>query len=276
VRIFLTSDSAKGEHVFRDILHSLGHQVEEPASAGAGALLANQDSIADLVIAVLWASRPSQQRRSAVLVEIGIAIGRNVPVLLVTKPGVLLPALVGVPRLVAQDNVDGLLAVQVDLFIRGLQQAPMRTPFKSRGPSTGPHADLARTAGLEFEDSVEALLRSAAVEVLKPDSQSDTRADFTLYFSGDDADLGVVLIETKAFTASSSTDVLRRSANQLSAYVASSRASFGLVIYKGPARKVATAPLVAAISLDDLRFELAERSLVDVLRRARNEAIHGR
>jgi len=276
MRIFLTSDSDHGREVMREILHELGHSVEDPATSGAGALLASQDLIADAVIAVLWAARSTKQRNAAVLVEIGIAIGRDLPVLLVTKPTAMLPALVGVPRLTAENNLDGLLGVQVDLFLQGLEKAPKKSWSRSTLSPSGPHADLSRTVGLKFEETVGALLQSTGSEIMKPSPRSGPRADFTLYFYGDDSDLGVVLVETKAFRSGSSSSNLRMSARQLSEFVARSSAGLGLLIYDGPPRKDLTAPLVAAMSLDELRNELSTRSLVDVLRRARNEAIHGR
>src|SRR3979490_3184600 len=99
MRVFLTSDSVLGTNVVRQLLVRGGHTVEEPTTAGAGALLASADWSADVAIAVMWAKRPPRQRFEAILVEIGIAIGRNVQVLLLTRREIALPSLTGVPRI---------------------------------------------------------------------------------------------------------------------------------------------------------------------------------
>jgi hypothetical protein len=252
-----------------------GHVVEDPTTEGAGALLAGGDLDVDAFVAVFWLARAPQRQRSALFVEIGIAIGRGVPVLLVTKPNLKVASLAGLPRIVATDDPDPIFDVQIELFLEGVYKKIDQPTFK-RSSDGSPHAPLARTQGLDFEKSVDALLSSSAVEFMKSTGARDDRADFTLYFSGDDGDLGVVLVEAKNWSRPPSGALLRDTLLRLSDQVLRSGAGLGLLVVSEHIEKIPATPLVAVASIDELRLQLAERSLPGMLRRARNESIHGR
>jgi hypothetical protein len=298
MRVFLTSDSVRGSDMVRSILTSQGHEVQEPVSAGAGALLAGHGWTADAVVAVFLASRPPPQRLGAVLVEIGIALGRRVPVLVVAKPSLTMPFLSGTPRVDYGGDGD-LLAAQLGLLLHGVEMGSPGSgsshPASSATPSTsttrsvpssaGPSLRSAQLTGLEFEQAVSDVLASTGAEVLQEGqraSQPD-RADFTLYFPSHPKDLGVVLVEAKSFVGhpdhprdpATRRRALREAAYQLSLQVISTGAGLGVLVYDGHTQHVPPTPLTVAISLEELARLLTERPLDEVLRRARNEAIHG-
>lgn len=259
----------------REALQRLGHEVEGPTALGAGALLNIDNVPLEALVAVLW-SKSSNRRSTAVLVEIGIAIGRHVPVLLITKPGVAVPALHGIPRVLVSDGKDDLLGIQIDLFLQGAaRNLPKRYPSRTAiGQPVAPA--LLATQGRRLEDVIGDLFRSTGQELVKSSAIVDDRADFTLYFSPDKGDLGVVLVEVKEWSQRASRAGLRQAALQLSDQVVRAGAGLGVLIYNGPTVQFTGAPLVAAVSFDELSGELSHRTLVEVLRRARNESIHGR
>jgi hypothetical protein len=273
--VFLTSDSPRAERSVKAALQKLGHEVEGPTALGAGALLDVESFPPGALVAVLW-SKSSNRRSTAVLVEIGIAIGRHIPVLLVTKPGVALPALQGIPRVLASDGEDELLDVQIDLFLQGAARNRPKGPAPKADIGQPVAPALLATRGRRLEEVIGDLFRSTGQELLKSSSMADDRADFTLYFGPENGDLGVVLVEVKEWSQRVPREGLRQAALRLSDQVVLAGAGLGVLIYNGPTVSFTGAPLVAAVSFDDLSGELHQRTLVEVLRRARNESIHGR
>ena len=279
MRGFLTSDSKAGWSILRRILEGKGHSVAEPTDSGAGALLASSEVQADAVIAVMLASSPPLQRRAAVLVEIGIAVGRSIPTLIISKPGLPLPSLAGVPRMDADLKDAATLELKVDLFLQGVRDgAPRDLPESAKiGATPVSRAAAAQLSSLELEERVGRLLVAAGSSFLENEnSPRSTGPDYALYLQGHETDVGMVLVEVKA--VSRSTDPrrrLREAATQLSAYVLTARAALGLLVYDGPTLRIPATPLVVAMSLDELTAQLESSALPSILRRARNRAIHG-
>ncbi len=281
MRVFLTSDSVPGAQAIRDQLELLGHQVQEPTTLGAGALLAAAEWSSDVVVAVLWQRRPPRQRREAILVEVGIALGRGLPVLLVSRRGLALPALVGVSRIDTDLNSAvgvSLLKTQLSLFLRGAQLHPPHwhpPTIRPSGVSTGTRP-APQTAGLEFEEQVGAVLRATGSEVLAEVqlARPDDGADFAVYFPPHESGLGIVLVEAKQVTGPHASRRLREAADQLSQRVLSAHAGVGLLVHSGRGMRLPSYPLVVTMSLEELSGRLEAAPLPEVLRQARNEAIH--
>lgn len=280
MRVFLTSDSRAGRSTVRRILEVQGHSVVDPDDSGAGALLASNDSQADAVVAVMLASRPPLQRRAAVLVEIGIAVGRSIPTLIISKPGLPLPSLAGVPRMEADLSDTEMLDLKVDLFLQGAREGVPRRPPKTTsagGNNPLPRAAIAAFRGLELEEMVGRLLVEGGSSLLRSErSLRGGVADYALYLQGHETDIGMVLVEVKSVVQSAEPRRrLREAASRLSALVLEASAALGLLVYDGPTLRLHTTPLVVAMSVDELATQLESTPLPVILRRARNRAIHG-
>ena len=279
MRVFLTSDSKAGRSALRQILEGHGHLVEEPSDFGAGALLASTDAHADAVIAVVLAGRPPLQRRAAVLVEVGIAVGRSIPTLIISRPGLQLPSLAGVPRMEADLEDLATLDLKVDLFLEGVRDGAPSKPPKSAQSGIAPvaRAAMAQHTGLELEEMVGRLLLAAGSNLIENErSPRSDGPDYALYLQGHETDVGMVLVEVKAVRQSAEPRRrLREAAVELSSQVLTARAALGLLVYDGPSVTDSSTPLVVAMSVDDLTAQLENAALPVILRKARNRAIHG-
>lgn len=281
MRVLITADSATARRKLQAIVESGGHTVLDATELGAGALLAAAVWDADAVVAGLFARRPSQQQRSAVLVETGIALGRGTPVLLLTRENVPVPALTGVPRIEASLDDPETLALKLDLFLQGVRGGAPRQPAAGIVTSSKQRPQPTNYAtGYELERTVADLLASSGSVLfteLRPNSPSD-RPDLAFYVKGSEIDLGLILVEVKRINTAEWSRRLRDASHQLARYVAQANAGLGLVVYDGdkvPLQRRTLAPQIVAISLANLRGELLERPLEDIVRRLRNEAIHG-
>lgn len=283
MRIFVTSDSLQGANAVGELLKFDRHHVDTPQTAGAGALLASGNWSADAVIAVMSLKKPPKQRFDAILVEVGIAVGRGIPVLLLTRRDLPLPSLAGVPRIDSDIgtalDAGSLLRTQIRLFLEGIRSDSPRRTSDVGSPPQGPALSMhpPQNAGQAFEQKVGDLLRGTGSEVLSEVRAADSsqRADFAIYLPGQEAELGIVLVEAKAFSPSANTrSLLREAAQRLSIQVINARAGLGLLVYDGERVKLPTTPLVVAMTLTELTNRLTGTSLPDALRQARNEAIH--
>lgn len=249
---------------------------------GAGALLSTALWNVDAVVCGLFSARPQLQQRSAVLVEVGIALGRDTPVLLLTREGIQTPALTGLPRIEASLADPETLALKLDLFLQGVSggvpRKPASTALNLRKPKPSP---TSRVNGPALEKAVAEILAGSGSAVLTEVGAdfSNVRPDLAFYLEGREADLGLILVEVKQLSSSSDAQRRIRDASfELAHYVAQTNAGLGLVVYDGKsfARQPRTSgSLVAAISLAELRQELTLRPIGDLIGRLRNEAIQG-
>jgi hypothetical protein len=279
MRILVVADSANARRRLQHALVSIGHTILDPMEFGAGALLATSAWHADAVVAGLFAARPSQQQRSAVLVEIGIALGRSAPVLLLTRPGTQPPALLGLPRVDANLEDADTLGIKLELLLQGVSHGAPRE-FMA-GPSLQRQQGLPspRYSAQTLEREVTELLTSNGSTFLKEsDSKNRPRGfDFAFHLESGDLQFGLVLVEVKRLAVGDRGRLLD-AAKILGQQVAASGAGLGLVVYESdspmPMRRN-LAPLVAAISVQQLREELLNRPIEEVIGRLRNEAVHG-
>lgn len=284
MRVLVISDTDAGRRRIIGLLESAGYDTVDPAAVGAGALLANADWQADATIGVLLDRRPTIQKSSAVMLELGIALGRTLPTLIVGRTPKRFPALTGLPFVNA--SLDGFeeqldLELKVELFLEGVRMnAPRQvghfvTATATRSPAILPRA----RRGSMLEEQVAELLVAAGARVLSPEAAgpSDVRPDLTLLVEGLESRLGLVLVEVSGATSSDQTGRLRSKVDQLAEYVARSGAGLGLLILDG-AEPPAGNPyrqLVATLTISQLRQQLAEVGLSAMLLQLRNSAIHG-
>ncbi|MDQ0375978.1 hypothetical protein [Cellulomonas humilata] len=284
--VLVISDSKSGRSLVTRVLTNLGHRVVDAGTAGVGTQLASRSWQADVAVAALVAAQPTRLRFGAVGVELGIALGRGVPILLVAKPGLSVPFLYGIPRVdYADDEV--LLAAQLELLLSGVSAGARREVFQRPKSPTSmpleppPSKDLGRARS--FEREIGSLLKSHAGEdvviyegAALPDDVSEV--DFAVLFPEEGSDLRVVLVEVKSGARtkdpSASRRILIESARKLSERVRVSRSGLGLLVYDGEAINLPTTPMTVALSLRQLESRLALEPFDQVLRRARNEAIH--
>jgi hypothetical protein len=219
---------------------------------------------------------------TAVLVEIGIAIGMGLPVLVIAPPGSPIPAALGdviVVRSAANDRE--ALQLPLKLFVRTEASHPSPAPVSS---ASHEQADLAvfrerlatlqetKNSGRELVGLVADLLRYSGAQVEEQPSWGEGwRPDIALAIPDEEGRLGTVIVELKS---SRDRKVLESAASQLVEYVLALRGGLGVLLYPGPELELPTVPMTVTLSLDRLLTELTGRPLADVLIRARNEAIH--
>lgn len=240
------------------------------------------------MVAALVAGRSSRQRYGAVNVELGIALERGLPILLVAKSGLSLPFLAGIPR-VDFANDEDLLVTQLDLLLQALREGSPREAL-SRTRVSSPRLQSASQSSLTavaharaIEARVGDLLQSHAgagaaiyANLELPDGVGE--ADFAIYLPTSAFDLGVVLVEVKAGSRARSKPAARafltNASQRLSQRVRASRSGLGLLVYEGDAVSLPTTPMTIALSIDELERRLSVAPLGQALRQARNEAIH--
>jgi hypothetical protein len=240
----------------------------------------------DAAVAVL---PPGGVGLSAVQVEVGIALGRGLPLLLIVPPDTLPPAGLSDIRYVkaSLDN-RAALKLHIGIFFRSLSASP--TPGSDRVLRASPLSPQTATAfqqqlrairedppqarGVGFEHLVLELLRAGGAMV-EQDKRLEGPADVdaVAVIPGEEERLGPLLVEVKHYASSPR---LRKAERQLQSRVLSRGGGLGLLIYDSPEWRAPeqTTPLVLTLRADDLVRELEQWPLADVLVRARNEAIH--
>ena len=245
---------------------------------GSGGRLAPAVRPDDRLLAVLQGSSVGN---AAVLIEIGIAIGRGLPILVVATQESTTPAMltdVFVVRCKTDDSAKLILPLK--LFLRS---EPHELPPHPAARLHRPDIDRFRgrldsvvkdnpRRGLEFERLVADLFRQLGAHV---EEQSQVpiggRPDLAIFIPGEEEQLGMVIIELKF---GNSIDSLGRAANQLQRFVLEIGSGLGLLLYTGQERPLPTWPMVVALSMDRFLSELEHYGLAEILVRVRNEAIH--
>lgn len=267
-------------------------EVELTSNIGAGVALASVNlERFSLAIAVI----PSEHGYSAtslpaIYVEIGVATGRGLPLLVISEsPGQPLPALAGLTMVVTEFGNYEAQRLQIGLFLRQIGTTQYSQPVQAPVPSGRPisvdysarlneiRESSAGLRALAFEQLVGDLLRGAGAQVEQSMSgPGDLGVDAAAFIPGEEGRLGTVMIQVKSGTLQGHT--LRVDELKLSTLVARARAGLGLLVYDRiapDARKIPNAPLVSRLGIDELLTELEIRPLSAVLTEARNRAVHG-
>jgi len=289
--------STKGSPI-ADLLTVLTEQGLDAVSStnlGAGALLGMAD-LEEVTCAVAVLPEPTGDIRpvppglAAILVEIGIAVGRGIPTLIIIDPDrPLPPALATMPYAgVALDNLE-TLRLHVRVFARTAIEATQPSLHRPDLDQPGPKLDLAAerqrlreildTPGptsLMFEQFVVDLLSRVGGQVESHVRVEDEGIDAVIGLGGRHGPPLVILVEVKRLRRSPAG--LAEAGNQLLRYLAIRRADLGLIVVDKPitdAARGALPPMILALSADELLDHLAKDPLDRILRRARNRAVHG-
>lgn len=303
MRCLLIAPADVNVSVLTSVLVDQGIEVVSASDLGAGVTLAQSAlDLVDWAVAVL----PSQSAQgwdgfAAILIEIGVAAGRGVPLLVIAEPpDQPPPALAGVTIVRTPiDHVDAL-RLHLRMFMLAVASAGTRRPPRSAPVVLAPSsladlrarldmirssrqvADMSRgpvptNRGELLERLVyEILSEAGAVLAINVELSRNREADAVAYVPGTESVLGTIIVEVKLRRL---TQVdLRRTEQQLMASMMAGRAGFGLLVYDdlmADAREVRTTPFMLALSIDELLTQLEHTSLSDLLLRARNRAVHG-
>ncbi|MFE3170065.1 hypothetical protein ACFXPA_04780 [Amycolatopsis sp. NPDC059090] len=304
MRCLLIAPNSVNVDVLSGVLVDQGVEVLSTSELGAGVILAQAPAdLADCAVAVLPSqSAGTAEGLAAVFIEIGVVVGREIPILVVVEPpDAPPPALAGatVVRALA-NNVDALrLHIRMFMLSIAASDAAQRpTPpaalepsslagFRARleairNPPQRPRSSgggMVSIRGWQLLQLVYDVLSSAgAVVAAEVELSSEPRrdADAVAYIPGTESVLGAIIVEVKLrrFTEAD----LRNAEQQLLANMKVGRVSFGLLVYDGlatSANKFRTIPFVLALSIDELLSELEYMPLGEMLVRARNRAVHG-
>jgi hypothetical protein len=220
---------------------------------------------------------------STIYLEAGIALGRGLPlIVLAENPDEDLPVLGGLARnvwTIAGATDEAGIRLHLTLFIKVLE---LYTSARDSGPLLEPPVaqpgtpPAEPTAGREqgLQQKVLDLLRAVGAEVeAEAVAGSGVRVDAAALIPGTERILGPVLIEAKALHGRG----LPAAVSELAAFLAQSRAAFGLVVYDGPRQQPGPANgfPVMAMHIDELREHVSRGSLGQALVYARNAAAHG-
>jgi hypothetical protein len=278
------------------ILAQQGFETVSSADVGAGASLGNAD-LTDVTCAVAVLPEGARDTYSmapgltAILVEIGVVVGKGIPTLIITEPdSTPTPALATVPRVAAHLDDRDTLQLHLSVFARTSSLASRRAPHSADLdlPRSGLDAKSERVrlheilnapgppSGIAFEQFVIDLLSQAGGQVESNVWAEDQGIDAVIGIGGPSGTSLVTLVEVKRLSRSSAS--LRRAADQLLQYLAARRADLGLIVvdqHVSDAAREALPPMILALSADELIDRLAQEPLDQMLRRARNRAVHG-
>lgn len=251
---------------------------------------------ADFACAIL-AEPADAEAEAAVFVDIGVALGREVPVFLVVAPSRKVPlVLAGLTRVDADLDNRGALELHLKQFLRSisretprarqpLEQSPALTPEEAAVARTSlwdlarePRGHSART----FEHLMLNLLDSPGSQVSRPVPDAEGGWDLSLWDRGTELAIdGPVLIQLKLWDSPPRQGLItaaRRFADQL----ATRPAPFGLLIYHVTLPGAYDIPLpvelasrIVVVSAGDLIDVLAEQPIGKVLVSMRNAMVHG-
>lgn len=215
----------------------------------------------------------------ALMVEAGICLGADIPLLTIIHPNEKLPpALSSVRHVKARLDDTDALQLHLGMFIQSA--ASLKTHHLRRSPQhlvpsivLPPAMDDAgrRTQlGYEFVDQVAALLRAAGKEPVL--GQLDYGVDIA-FAAGDDAPF-VVVVQAKMIGPQAQA---RPAVERLLEYVDRSGSGLGLLITDEPALDSSSYtghPTVLLLSINDLGNIVANGDLDKRIRRARNRIVH--
>lgn len=306
VRCLLIAPSGSDLGIVPEILSSVGLDPTLSLRFGAGIALATADVSRFQAAVVVLPAQRSGQVLQAVLVETGIAAGRNLPLLLIVPEHQIVPPALASVQVVRTDlrNREAI-ALHIGLFAKSIE-TPATIPVEPSVSSAGPaplsqeladqfDARLAAIAaattagtrtlggsatgesmmrrGWAIEQLVADLLSAAGARFEMEAGDADRGFDAAAFIPGQEEYLGLIVIEIKERL-----DRVRRvqAERQLQSYVIHARAGLGLLLYMSSNSKASTptAPLVLSLSIAQLIRELRIRSLSTVLMDARNRAVH--
>jgi hypothetical protein len=234
-------------------------------------------------VAVLPASGSDETRattRANIFLEVGIVLGWGLPLIVLAEdPEEDLAALGGLASnvwTIAGAKDEASIRLHLTLFTKVLEaHRPTRDsglrPEVPAALTVTPSFAPVRRRDESLEEEVISLLKAGGAKV--ESKAGDNRVDAAALIPGAERVLGPVLIEVKSLQGHGLSEAVK----QLAAFLARSRAMFGLVVYDGPRQEAGTPsgfPIVA-LHIDQLRERVTDGSLGSTLVYMRNTAVHG-
>ena len=267
------------------LLSELGVEAVHTTKSGPGALFADQATEdADFFVAVL-SSKKEGAPPPSVLVETGIALGKRLPTLLIVPPPTRVPlALTTVSTVLASVTDRKALELHLRLFFRIPDTRSAQQPMASTQPKsfsldfgrelTAIEQVPPRNRAPAFEDIVLDLFRASG-GIVAERSGGDGGVDAAIALPHDDSHLSLVLIQAKYGTRS--VRAIKTAQSKLQEQVLQRGAGLGVLILGGlgdQAYAIQEMPMIVTMSAEDLANRTGKESLAEVLRQARNEAVH--
>ncbi|BBY24132.1 hypothetical protein [Mycobacterium stomatepiae] len=239
------------------------------------------------------------EAEAATFVDIGVALGRRIPVFLVVEPYRKVPlVLAGLTRVEADLNNADALTLHLGQFLRAIERNASRPPKKhTQRPALSPeeaakaHEDLralgqnigSMPSGLAFEQLMIGILNRPESDISSPPVGRDGGWDLALWAQDTDFTLdSPILVQLKLWFTSPNHG-LARAADELARQLKKQPAPFGLLIYHvidegqpgpSPASDQARSPIVT-VSAHEFVDMMAEQPLSSLLISMRNAVAHG-
>jgi hypothetical protein len=248
MRCLLAADLDLPSAGLRRVMRRLEVDLVEVDRLGVDWLTESPTPTVDFVCAVLR-EHDNRDTEAAVLVDIGVALGRRIPVFLVVEPRRKTPLVVaGLTRVEADLNNEEALELHVGQFLRvirratpGVQSKEDQSPALSHDEAELAHARLralqpaggtgARVASDRFERLMLDLLDTRDAEISAVRESADLGHDLALWAQDASPVLdGPVLVQLKLWSALSS-HTLKAAVNAFAEQLNRQPVPFGLLVY---------------------------------------------
>ncbi|MCX4991371.1 MULTISPECIES: hypothetical protein [unclassified Streptomyces] len=289
MRCLLTADLDLPSEGLKRVMRRLGADILKASQLPVDWLTQTPEPPVDFVCAVLGKG-DNRDAEAAVLVDIGVALGRRTPVFLVLEPPRRAPlVLAGVTLIEADLRNEEALELHLKQFLRTLRRkteahtATSDLPALSRDSATLAHLRLKKiSTGEHFQNLILEVLDSRAAEVSELRATGDMGYDAAIWADEASPILGgPVLVQLKMWI-SAPRHGLTRAVENFSARLSTSQVPFGLLIYhsleeeQGERRgSIPSDPRVVTISAHELVDALSTQPLSSLLVSMRNAVVHG-
>jgi hypothetical protein len=299
MRCLLAADLEFSSDGLRHVMRRLEVDLVGVDGLGVDWLTESPTPPVDFVCAVLR-EHDNRDAEAAVLVDIGVALGRRIPVFLIVEPQRKTPLVVaGLTRVEADLGNEEALELHLRQFLRAIRRGkPEVQPKEGRPALSQEDAELAHArlrtlrpasgsgasglASRHFENLIHNLLDTRDAEVSALWQTYDLGHDLALWSNDAGSVLGgPVLVQLKLWADAPSRGLMatiEAFAKQLS----QQPAPFGLLIYhsmsgdqRGRAPLETIQPRVVAVSAHELVDMLSRQSLSRLLISMRNAVMHG-
>jgi hypothetical protein len=284
--VYLSASSEEDLLVLRTVVTELGVETATPVDDD-GILRLNLDAWEQADAAIIVITSPSLADNERILVEVGIALGRKLPILILAESR----APYEISRLARVVEMHGsvspeALRFHLSLFLKSLSSAVSRvepdTPGRISNVDIGPFRNGLESIRLttpvdaaRYEEWVADLFRASGAETAIP--HDPERRGFDLVVSMPDLNRipGPLVVEVKITT---SRKVLIDAAFTLQSLVLREGAGLGLLLYEDihfPMQfALQIVPMIVSLGFSELVRRLEEETLADVIIHARDEAVH--
>ncbi|MEU5554295.1 hypothetical protein ABZ738_31440 [Micromonospora sp. NPDC047793] len=281
------------------MLSDLDVEVVEPARAFDSTSQAGRGWLPDVdFVCAIFPAEDGWETPAAMYLEIGQAVGADLPILLVAEPPRRLdPALFSLPVARVSATNKAALASQINLFLRSVgrpsasmatsrhvdaaelsfireELAGLREAFSLTGGG-----GTAQASGMRLEQIALRLLRAAGAEAQET-TGTDGIGDIAAWVPGTEKFIpGPLLVEVKIVRRP---QIDRAVLDQLQLYALTRDAQWSILLYyrrdrdlKVQVPKGGTWPMVMVFDIEELASNLRQQTLAQVLNNERNSLVHG-